>query len=593
MYFSIREITVLKLLIPFIIGVIIGDSIPYFHHTVRIFLIGIVFYVGSSYLNPKVRLVIQNSLIYLLFLLAGLFTMHTRGQLSEISSSQLGRPVYSTIVLMDFPKTRNSHIIRGELLTIDRTTLDAPILIEAYAADGSYKELRPLDTIVVEAMIRPIPKPMDPYAFNYGRYLRHQYVHYQAWAGAVISHKPVRRYRGLSTIRYGVRQRIITAINERFEDEKASVLNALLVGYRYDLDPDLQKQFANSGAIHVLAVSGLHVGMIVMLLRLFFRRLPTFRYITIVESIVLVSGLSLYALLTGLSVPVMRASLIFMILLLSRNLPFHVNSLNALAAVALFIAILDPHQIFQLGFQMSFAAVAGIILYYQFIYNRIYVKNKILNYIWSLSAVSLSAQVFIVPLSLYYFHQFPTYFLFSSLIAIACATLVIAVGIPLLLLGFVNDIFLKGLVILNIPAIIMIKVAGFFDRLYGSVIKVIWYNQVHVALLFIAIIALTIYFRSKHLRWLRLSMFSMISFGLMCTHNLFVQKQQVTYSTYEQDEELIDVIIGTTVYELDAKAHSKNKKLFLTKNFRHAKGVNKVDSIDNLSNILRDSDNEN
>ena len=127
MYFSIREITIVRLLVPFIIGVVIGDNIQYYDHTFRIFLAGIVFYVGSSYLNPKVRLIVQNLLIYLLFLLAGLFTMHTRGQLPEISASQLGRPVYSTIVLRDFPKTRNSHIIRGEVLAIDKTSIDAPI----------------------------------------------------------------------------------------------------------------------------------------------------------------------------------------------------------------------------------------------------------------------------------------------------------------------------------------------------------------------------------------------------------------------------------------------------------------------------------
>lgn len=592
MFFSLREITVVKILIPFIIGLMIGDSFSHYNHIGRFCLIAILVYAGSNYLDPKVRLIVQNVLIYVLFILAGIFTINTRSQLPEISPSQLGRSTYSTIVLRDFPKTRNSHIIRGDILAIDHTVLHTPVLIEAYAADSSYIDLSPLDTIVVETIIRGTPAPSDPYSFNYGRYLRHQHIQYQAWAGAVISHRPIKKYQGIGMIRYGLRERIITVINERFDDEIASVLSALLVGYRYDLDPDLQKQFANSGAIHVLAVSGLHVGMVVMLLKLLFRRLPRSRYITLVESIVLVGGLALYALLTGLSVPVMRASLIFSILLLSRNLPFHVNSLNALAAVAFIIAIIDPHQIFQLGFQMSFAAVTGILLYYHLIYKMIYVKNKVLNYIWSLSAVSLAAQVFIVPLSLYYFHQFPTYFLFSSLVAIACATVVIAVGIPLLLLGFLHEFFLDGLVIIEIPASVMIKTAAFFDQLYGSVLKVIWYDHSHVALLFMMIITITIYVRSRRVPWLHLSLCSMISFGLMCTYDLIEQKQQVAFSTYEQDEELIDVIIGTTVYELDAKSHSKNKKLFLTKNFRHAKGIKKVDSTDNLHHLLSAYDHE-
>lgn len=590
MYFSLREITVVKLLAPFMIGVVIGDNISYSEYIIRYCLIGVVLYLCSGYLKPKFRLIAQNLLLFVLFLLAGLFISNSRSQLDEIDPSHLDKPVYSTIVLRDFTKTRNSHIIRGDVLTINHTILDTPVLIEAYSADSSYADLKPLDTIVANTTIRTITEPSDPYSFNYRRFLQHQYIQYQAWANAVIYHQPVKRYKGVSKIRYGLRDKIITIINDRFDDEIASVLSALLVGYRYDLDPDLQEQFANSGAIHVLAVSGLHVGLVVMLLRFFFRRIPRFRYVTAIESVVLVGSLTMYALLTGLSVPVMRASLIFSILLLSHNLPFHVNSLNALATVAFIITIIDPHQIFQLGFQMSFAAVAGILLYYQLIYRWIYVKNKVLNYIWSLSAVSLAAQVFIIPLSLFYFHQFPIYFLFSSLIAIACAAAVIAVGIPLLLLGFLNEIFLEGLIVLYMPAYMMIKTAGFFDQLYGSVFKVIWYDLSHVVLLFMALIAITIHIRSRRLNWFYLSLCSVISFGLMCTYNMVHQQQQVAFSSYEADEDLIDIIIGTTVYELDAKSHTANKKLFLTKNFRHANGVKRVESAESLHHLLNAAD---
>ena len=121
MYFSIREITLVRLLVPFIIGIVIGDNIQCSQHIVRIWLIAVVIYVGSTFLKPRVRLIVQNLMIFNLFLLAGIFTMNTRCHQAQISQSQLGKPVYSTIVLRDFPKTRNSHIIRGEVLAIGKT----------------------------------------------------------------------------------------------------------------------------------------------------------------------------------------------------------------------------------------------------------------------------------------------------------------------------------------------------------------------------------------------------------------------------------------------------------------------------------------
>jgi len=582
MYFSIREITIVRLLVPFIIGVVIGDNIQCSEYIIRICLIAVLIYVSSSFIKPSVRLIVQNLMICNLFLLAGIFTVNSRGQPPKISNAYLDNPVYSTIVLRDFPKTRNSHIIRGEVFAIDESVLSKPLSLEIYSQDSTFAALRPLDTILVQTTIKSIPAPSDPYAFNYGRYLSHKRIYYQAWAGSVITRQGVMEYTGLASIRYGLRYDIIQTIKDRFSAEAASILSALLVGFRYDIDADLQKQFANSGAIHVLAVSGLHVGIVVGLLKLIFLRLPRRPWVSAVESITLVVGLTLYALLTGLSVPVIRASSIVILILLSRKLPFHVNSFNALAAVAFLIAVIDPYQIYQLGYQMSFAAVAGILLYYQRIHKLLYFKNCVLRYIWSLCAVSLSAQVFIIPLSLYYFHQFPTYFLFSSIVAIGCAATVIVVGIPLLLLGYVNEIFLEGLVVLNIPAYLMVHSTAFFDQLYGSVLKVIWHEPQHVALLFMAIISLTIYIRIRQITWLHLCLGSLMSFGLMCTYNLSKQKQQVAFSSYEADERIVDIIIGETVYELGGLTHSANKKLFITQNFRHAKGVKKVMSAEDL-----------
>ena len=129
---------------------------------VRIYLIAVVIYVGSTFLKPRVRLIVQNLMIFNLFLLAGVFTMNTRGQPPEISHLHSDKPVYSTIVLRDFPKTRNSHIIRGDVFAIDGDFLSNPLSLEIYSRNSTFAELRPLDTILVQTTIKSIPTPSDP-----------------------------------------------------------------------------------------------------------------------------------------------------------------------------------------------------------------------------------------------------------------------------------------------------------------------------------------------------------------------------------------------------------------------------------------------
>jgi len=201
--------------------------------------------------------------------------------------------------------------------------------------------------------------------------------------------------------------------------QQAPFAAALLLGDRSALDQDLVKAYASSGAIHVLAVSGLHVGIFYMLLR--WLSLHVFRLKRWGSLSVVLSALWLYALVTGLPPSVSRACTMFSLIAISKELKRDALIYNTMSAAAFVLLWLKPTFLAETGFQLSFAAVIGIVYLQPKLYKLLYFRRKWLDWLWQLSSVSLAAQFFTFPLSVYYFNQFPNYFLLSNFVVIPIA----------------------------------------------------------------------------------------------------------------------------------------------------------------------------
>lgn len=224
---------------------------------------------------------------------------------------------------------------------------------------------------------------------------------------------------------------------QNWEERHYDVISALTLGYKHGLDGETKSVFAAAGTMHVLAVSGLHVGIVFLLLTFLFGFLKKYRYGRFLFVLLVILALWGFAFITGLSPSVKRAAAMFTFVIAGQNLRRQVNIYNTLLASAFFLLIVNPNNLYDVGFQLSYTAVFGIVFLQPKLESLVTVRNRFIRYFWGLLTVSIAAQVVTFPLSAYYFHQFPVYFWISNMFVIPAVTLVIPISIVLLVFHWV------------------------------------------------------------------------------------------------------------------------------------------------------------
>ncbi|WP_291908195.1 ComEC/Rec2 family competence protein [Chitinophaga sp. CB10] len=216
---------------------------------------------------------------------------------------------------------------------------------------------------------------------------------------------------------------------------EAGMAAALLIGDRQGLDKALVRDYSNTGIVHVIAISGMHLSLLYASLLLALAWLPRGRYTDLLKALLILAFLWGFTFLTGASASVLRAAVMFSATTLGRFvLARKSNIYNALAASAFVLLAVDPYLIIDTGFQLSYLAVLSILLFQQKLYQRLHCRYKWLDYLWQMAALTLAAQLLTTPLCLYYYHQFPTWFLLANLVAVPLSTFIIYGEILMLLL---------------------------------------------------------------------------------------------------------------------------------------------------------------
>jgi len=218
------------------------------------------------------------------------------------------------------------------------------------------------------------------------------------------------------------------------------LLEALMVGFTEDLDPGLLKSYADSGVIHIIAISGLHLALIYHILQLLLKKIPQKKQIRWFKLFLIIGLLWGYSILSGASPSVIRSALMFSLVLFSRNVSREAVLYNTLAASAFLLLCFDPYWIWDTGFQLSYAAVLSLRLFSKPIRDLLPVQNKFLLMIWEAGSVSLAAQLLTTPISIYYFHRFPSYFLIANLIAVPLSSAILVGGILLCIFSFIDPL---------------------------------------------------------------------------------------------------------------------------------------------------------
>ena len=327
----------------------------------------------------------------------------------------------------------------SEVVNKDTVKSATGSIIIYFKKDSSVKKLTYNSRLVFHKNLQSIKNSGNPGAFDYKRYCAFQQIYYQVYLqpGDYIT-LPVAGRQPLNKWMFKARNKVVSILQTFIRGEKeAGLAEALLIGYKDDLDKSLVQSYSNTGVVHIIAISGLHVGLIYWLLNILLKPLKIKGRLRWPNTILLISGLWLFAILTGGSPSVCRSAVMFSFIIIGDNIGRKTNIYNSLAASAFLLLCYNPYWLWDAGFQLSYIAVLSIVVFMKPVYNWFYVKNKLLDHVWKMASISIAAQILTTPVSIYHFKQFPNYFLVTNLVAVPLSSIVILGELALCAIFFI------------------------------------------------------------------------------------------------------------------------------------------------------------
>jgi len=266
----------------------------------------------------------------------------------------------------------------------------------------------------------------NPGAFDYSAYCLRSGITHQVYGGNdAFTILKGSGGTGIGHLVDAIRRWVLGVLRKNIKDPKdCGLAEALLIGYKTDLDTELVQAYSNTGVVHVIAISGLHLGLIYSLLMSITKRFRN-GVSAWLRLLLILAGLWTFSLLAGAQPSVLRSAVMFSFLAIGGVIDRRGSVFNMLALSAFFILCYNPYWIADAGFQLSYAAVLSILLFYKAVYNWCYFPNKLVDGIWQLCAVTLAAQLLTLPVSIYLFHQVPTLFLLTNLLAVPLSSLIL------------------------------------------------------------------------------------------------------------------------------------------------------------------------
>jgi competence protein ComEC len=391
------------------------------------------------------------------------------------------------------------------------------------------------DLLIIGAIPQQVEGPRNPGSFDYQRYLAANNVYHQ-----VFLHKnqwlKIDSGQGHMIIAMAVkiRDKFLSIFRENgISGREYAVASALILGSSDLLDPETRREYAGSGAMHILSVSGMHVAVIFVVLNTLLVFMDKRRGMKIAKAVLLIFCIWFYAAITGLSPAVLRAAWMISLVIIGSTWRRQANIYNVLAASAMLITLADPMIIINTGFQLSYIAVLGIVAIEPWIYRLWSPRWRIMDWIWKIVAVSIAAQVATFPLALYYFHQFANYFLITNLVAIPVSAFVIYSGIGVLVTSPVP--LISGLLAKAMTGLLIVLNSSirFIEQAPGSVSRDVPFSVLMMLMIYLLIYSLFRLWVNKKKIYLFLSftiMFLIAILNLIDDSKWQKQSQFVVYS---------------------------------------------------------------
>lgn len=378
---------------------------------------------------------------YLLILIVGqlCISFHTESNHLNHYSHQISSKEEHQLQIHIFKKLKASKYQRkfiGKIVQFNNSKSSGIVLVNV----DSTQQITIDDYLYTSAHLLKINNALNPHQFDYGEYMKKKQVLHQVY----LNKKNSIHLQNKTTI-YGASESIRNKINNSFlkhniSNENLSVINALLLGQKQLISKDTYKQFTQSGTIHILAISGLHIGLLMMLLGWTLKPLTYLKVGKNSISFLIILLLWSYAFLTGLSPSVLRSVTMFSLITIALYGKRITNTYNTLFISAFLLLLINPFYIFDIGFQLSYCAVFSIISIKPLLDKLWSPKMYPIKKIWDVIGVSVAAQIGVLPLSLFYFHQFPALFLVSNIVIIPFLGFLLSIGVITMIFAYFGNI---------------------------------------------------------------------------------------------------------------------------------------------------------
>ena len=421
-------------------------------------------------------------------------------------------------------------------------------------------------------------KPFNPNLFDYAKYLENQEIYAQIYTKP--HHIKIGKYESnLWSVFANFRQDIITNLeHSKISKEELNVLNALILGQQQDISNETIKDYQYAGAIHALSVSGLHVGFILLFITFLAKPLGNSRRGSLLKLCIIVISLWSFALLAGLSPSIVRSVTMFSFLAIGMHLKRTVNIYHTLLVSMLLILLFKPSFLFDVGFQLSYLALF-FILWLQPLLAQIWQpKNKIIKYFWDIITVSFAAQIGAMPLSIYYFHQFPGLFFITNLLILPLLGVIMAIGVIAILIATFHRVPFCIAKTTELLIALLNAIIHHIASLNYFVIKNISFSKEMLWSSYLMIILLIIWAKKPNFKRITIAFISIILFQMIC---IFQKKDTLNKSELiifnARKSTIITERINSevTIYSNDSilKKISSNQLIqsYLVGNFCHLK----------------------
>ena len=404
------------------------------------------------------------------------------------------------------------------------------------------------DVIMFYEPPKLLEPPMNPEQFDYKKYLdrkgilRQVYLKNDSWE--LLGDN---RANPIYAFSYRLRDFLLATMrNLGISDDEYAVAAAILLGYDDTLPTELRQKYVAAGSMHILCVSGMHVGVIFMVFSYMLGFLDKrIRWQNIMKQSLLLLLIWFYAILAGLAPSILRSTIMLSFVIVGNMINRNGVMLNSLAASAFLLLCIDPANLFNVGFLLSYCAVIGIVTLQRPIYNLFYIKLKFFDKIWEMTAVTLSAQIATAPFSIYYFHQFPTYFWLSNLFMGPISTVVITGGMVMLLIFFIPYINIGVAFCVKWLVFAMNYVVSWVESLPLSIVKGLYINSLEFACLIVSLVLLMLLLDNKKKTFLFGMLSMLLIFSASQLNRTIVQSTQMSMTIYSVNKHTaIDFVCG-------------------------------------------------